>query len=331
MRTVFAGGRVFDGTGAGVAEADVAVVDGQIVEVGVGLDGDEQVDVAGSTLLPGLFDTHVHVMFGHVDVWRLMQEPFSYRFYDAIRNLEATLRIGITTVRDAGGADLGVKRALAEGIVRRAAVADLDHDAEPDGWPRRRLAPLGRASRDLSCVSGRSDLDRRRAGRDPAEGARARARRRRGDQDRDVRRGSLPDRQAAAARLRRRGDRGDRRRGACGGTLGHVACPVDGGDQERRPRGRALDRARHLPRRRGDPAHARPRRVPRADACRAAGSDQGGRGGCGHPRGGGEQGARGDRRAPRLLPPRCRSRASRWRWVPTREWSRTARTSTNSS
>jgi imidazolonepropionase-like amidohydrolase len=118
VRTVFAGGRVFDGTGAGVAEADVAVVDGQIVEVGVGLDGDEQVDVAGSTLLPGLFDTHVHVMFGHVDVWRLMQEPFSYRFYDAIRNLEATLRIGITTVRDAGGADLGVKRALEEGIVR---------------------------------------------------------------------------------------------------------------------------------------------------------------------------------------------------------------------
>ena len=88
MRTVFAGGRVFDGTGAAVAEADVAVVDGQIVEVGVGLDGDEQVDVAGATLLPGLFDTHVHVMFGHVDVWRLMQEPFSYRFYDAIRNLE---------------------------------------------------------------------------------------------------------------------------------------------------------------------------------------------------------------------------------------------------
>jgi imidazolonepropionase-like amidohydrolase len=109
---------VFDGTGAAVAEADVAVVDGRIAEVGVGLDGDEQIDVAGSTLLPGLFDTHVHVMFGHVDVWKLMQEPFSFRFYDAIRNLEATLRVGITTVRDAGGADLGVKRALEEGIVR---------------------------------------------------------------------------------------------------------------------------------------------------------------------------------------------------------------------
>jgi imidazolonepropionase-like amidohydrolase len=108
---------VFDGTGAAVAEADVAVVDGRIAEVGVGLDGDEQVDVSGSTLLPGLFDTHVHVTIGHVDAWKLMQQPFSYRFYDAIRNLEATLRIGITTVRDAGGADLGVKTALEEGII----------------------------------------------------------------------------------------------------------------------------------------------------------------------------------------------------------------------
>src|SRR5436305_417284 len=70
-----------------------------------------------SVLFPGLIDTHVHVVLGHVDVWRLMQTPFSYRFYDAIRNLEATLRVGITTVRDAGGADLGVKQALEEGIV----------------------------------------------------------------------------------------------------------------------------------------------------------------------------------------------------------------------
>jgi imidazolonepropionase-like amidohydrolase len=118
LRTVFAGGRVFEGTGAAVAEADVAVADGRIVEVGLGLDGDEQIDVGGSTLLPGLFDTHVHVMFGHVDFWKHLQTPFSYRFYDAIRNLDATLRIGITTVRDAGGADLGIKQALEEGIVQ---------------------------------------------------------------------------------------------------------------------------------------------------------------------------------------------------------------------
>ena len=117
MRTLFAGGRVFDGTGAAPAAADVAVEDGRIVEVGTGLDGDEHVDVSGRTLLPGLIDAHVHVMIAHVDLWRLVQTPFSYRFYQAIHNLEATLRIGITTVRDAGGADLGLKQALEHGLI----------------------------------------------------------------------------------------------------------------------------------------------------------------------------------------------------------------------
>jgi imidazolonepropionase-like amidohydrolase len=118
VRKVFTGGRIFDGTGAPVAEADVAVEDGLIAEVGVGLDGDEQVDVSGSTVLPGLFDTHVHVMFGHLDMWKHLQTPFSSMFYNAITHLDATIRVGITTVRDAGGADLGVKRAVEAGIVR---------------------------------------------------------------------------------------------------------------------------------------------------------------------------------------------------------------------
>ncbi|MBD0328763.1 MAG: amidohydrolase family protein [Thermoleophilia bacterium] len=117
VRTLFRGAHVFDGTGAPLASADVAVEGGRIVEVGPDLDGDEALDLDGRTLLPGLFDCHTHVMLGHVDIWRIIQQPFSYRFYDAIRNLRATLDAGITTVRDAGGADLGVKRAVDEGIV----------------------------------------------------------------------------------------------------------------------------------------------------------------------------------------------------------------------
>jgi len=139
MRTVFSGGLVVDGTGAPPAEADVAVEGEWIVDVGRGLGGDESVDVAGLTLLPGLFDTHVHVMFGHIDAWRFLQTPFSYRFYDAIRNLEATLAAGITTVRDAGGADLGVKQAVEDGIVRgprlQISLAMLSQTGgHGDGW-----------------------------------------------------------------------------------------------------------------------------------------------------------------------------------------------------
>ena len=53
------------------------------------------------TLLPGLIDCHVHVTCSGVDLLRRLQQPFSYQFYEAARNLAATLDCGITTVRDA--------------------------------------------------------------------------------------------------------------------------------------------------------------------------------------------------------------------------------------
>jgi imidazolonepropionase-like amidohydrolase len=116
-RTVLAGGRVFDGTGAPVRDADVVVDDGRIVDVGPGLDGDELVDLAGRHLLPGLFDCHTHVTLSDINLLRHLQTPFSYRFYETSRNLAATLAAGITTVRDAAGADAGIKRAVADGLV----------------------------------------------------------------------------------------------------------------------------------------------------------------------------------------------------------------------
>jgi imidazolonepropionase-like amidohydrolase len=118
-RTVFTGGLVFDGTGADPAPADVLVEDGLIVDVGPGLDGDEQVDCTGTTVLPGLFDCHVHVtVSGGIGLAGRVQRPFSYQFFEAARNLERTLALGITTVRDAAGADLGVQQAVDNGLVR---------------------------------------------------------------------------------------------------------------------------------------------------------------------------------------------------------------------
>jgi len=116
-RTLLTGGRVFDGTGAPAAVADVLVEDGRILEVGPGLDGDEAVDVGGRHLLPGLFDCHTHVTISNVNLLGMLQTPFSYRFFETVRNLAATLRVGITTVRDAAGADAGVRQAVADGLV----------------------------------------------------------------------------------------------------------------------------------------------------------------------------------------------------------------------
>jgi imidazolonepropionase-like amidohydrolase len=116
-RTILAGGRVFDGTGAPVRDADVVVEDGRIVDVGPGLDGDEVVDVAGRCLLPGLFDCHTHLTLSDVNLLGHLQRPFSYRFYQTIGNMAATLAAGVTTVWDAAGADAGIKRAVADGLV----------------------------------------------------------------------------------------------------------------------------------------------------------------------------------------------------------------------
>jgi imidazolonepropionase-like amidohydrolase len=138
-RRVFSGGQVVDGTGSPAAAADVAVQDGRVVEVGTGLDGDEVVDCAGATVLPGLFDCHVHVMLSGVDVLRLLQTPFSYGFYEAVHNLRRTLALGITSVRDAGGADLGVAQAVRNGLIAgprmQIAISMLSQTGgHGDGW-----------------------------------------------------------------------------------------------------------------------------------------------------------------------------------------------------
>jgi len=140
-RTLFHGGMVFDGTMAPIAAADVVVEDDRIVEVGPGLDGDEGIDCTGRTLLPGLFDTHTHVIFSTLDWVEELVTPFSFRFYDAMRNLEATLATGITTVRDAGGADAGVKKAVDDGVIAgprmRISLNMLSQTGgHADGWLR---------------------------------------------------------------------------------------------------------------------------------------------------------------------------------------------------
>lgn len=117
-RRVFTGGLVLDGTGAPAAAADVAVQDGRVVDVGPGLDGDEAVDCTGATVLPGLFDCHVHVLMSGVDTLRQLQTPYSQVYFEAVRNLRRTLALGITSVRDAAGADLGVAEAVRSGLVR---------------------------------------------------------------------------------------------------------------------------------------------------------------------------------------------------------------------
>lgn len=117
-RTVFRGGTIFDATGAPPAEADIVVAEGHFVDVGTDLDGDEAIDCTGELVTPGLIDSHVHVMIdGDLSPVSYANTPFSLHWYLAGERLARTLACGITTVREAGGADLGVKEAQERGLI----------------------------------------------------------------------------------------------------------------------------------------------------------------------------------------------------------------------
>ena len=91
------------------AAADVRVPDGETVE---------RVDARGGTILPGLIDCHVHLTsqsFGPEDRYFV---PDTYLVLKTAEYARRTLEAGVTTVRDAGGADRGIQRAIDEGVIK---------------------------------------------------------------------------------------------------------------------------------------------------------------------------------------------------------------------
>lgn len=80
------------------------------------------VDAAGAFLIPGLIDCHVHLTSaGDPDELSAMRaEPLPLRAWKAARNAAATVRAGITTVRDLGAADhlnIHLARAVDSGLL----------------------------------------------------------------------------------------------------------------------------------------------------------------------------------------------------------------------
>ena len=75
------------------------------------------IDAKGGYVLPGLIDTHVHVMLRIKNTQAELETPFSIRFFETVHHLKETLESGITTVRDAGYTDVGVKEAVERGLV----------------------------------------------------------------------------------------------------------------------------------------------------------------------------------------------------------------------
>lgn len=110
---------VLDEAGGFEGPLDVHVEDGRVAAVGPGLrvDGATSFDFSGLFLLPGVFDCHDHVALSSLDLAEALATPVTRWTLEAARNARLTLEAGVTFVRDLGGADAGIRDAIARSYV----------------------------------------------------------------------------------------------------------------------------------------------------------------------------------------------------------------------
>jgi imidazolonepropionase-like amidohydrolase len=116
----FTNATVFDGRNLLDERQTVIVVGERITVVGAGAaipPDATTVDLGGKTLMPGLIDAHFHCNSPDIDVSKSDVLPPSLMSQYAARYLEEALQRGFTTVRDAGGADAGLARAVESGLI----------------------------------------------------------------------------------------------------------------------------------------------------------------------------------------------------------------------
>lgn len=121
-------GRIITCTERGVIEDGfVEVADGKVQAVGEVADlgsrgeGSDVVDLRGSSIMPGIINSHAHLAWDGVhDLARQsMDDAPEIQAYKSAANMQKSLRAGVTLVRDLGvrTANLFAKQALTQGII----------------------------------------------------------------------------------------------------------------------------------------------------------------------------------------------------------------------
>ncbi|MFE2867012.1 amidohydrolase family protein [Embleya sp. NPDC059259] len=146
-RLILADATVLDGVNPSAAGRTVVVEGDRITAVTPGTvvprDGDRVVDLAGRTVMPGMFTCHFHATYHELgsrpNVPYGNEYPPSYQALIAAKNLDTALAHGYTSVIGAGAANEvegGVKRAIEDGMT-----------PGPRFWPSgRELSTTGHAN-----------------------------------------------------------------------------------------------------------------------------------------------------------------------------------------
>ncbi len=165
--------RVFDGSDLH-AGWEVVVVGERIAYAGPPAGGGypadiRVIDLAGTTLLPGLIEGHSHLLLHPYDEasWtdQVLREALALRIARATVAAQKTVRAGVTTVRDlgtegAGYADVGLQQAIAQGIIDGPRVLTTTRAIAATGSYGPSGAPEWDLPKGAELVDGHDDLTR---------------------------------------------------------------------------------------------------------------------------------------------------------------------------
>ncbi|UOA33122.1 5'-deoxyadenosine deaminase [Sulfitobacter sp. DSM 110093] len=112
--------RIIDGSRDRATDSqDIVIENGIFQEVSdkVSLQCDNEIDAKDHYVMPGLIDCHVHVIATTADLKANADLPNSLLAYRMMALMKNMISRGFTTVRDLGGADVGIVDAIEEGLL----------------------------------------------------------------------------------------------------------------------------------------------------------------------------------------------------------------------
>lgn len=107
---------IFDGSSPVLIEGSIVMRDGVIEDVGDVAPVGEVIDARGKVVVPGLIDAHFHAYAVGLGGFEVERGPLSYAALVGAQRLGAALKRGFTTVRDVAGGDIGLAKAVREGV-----------------------------------------------------------------------------------------------------------------------------------------------------------------------------------------------------------------------